>query len=60
MYFEIYREGSGLLSSDWRWRLRSGNQEIIASGEGYTTKENCLHAINLIKSTNALTPVREI
>lgn len=63
MYFEIYQEGgvlAGLLgggTGDWRWRLRGGNHEIIASGEGYTSKANCSHAIDLMKQTSAATPV---
>lgn len=59
MYFQIYQEGSGLLSIQWRWRLRAANHEIIASGEGYHNKQDCQHAINLLKSTNASTPVKE-
>lgn len=51
MYFEIY---SNLGS--WRWRLRGGNHEIVASGEGYTTKANAEHAVNLLKGTNGNTP----
>jgi|GEM_PF-287572 len=67
MRFEIYREGGGLLGNallgmgtkgQYRWRLRSsGNNEIIASGEDYVNKADCQHAINLVKGTNALTPV---
>ncbi|HEV2800350.1 MAG TPA: DUF1508 domain-containing protein [Pyrinomonadaceae bacterium] len=45
--------------SEWRWQLRAGNQRIIAdSGEGYQHKQDCLHAIELVKnSKNA--PVKE-
>jgi uncharacterized protein YegP (UPF0339 family) len=69
MYFEIYQDGSvedqglnagGLLSAllgEWRWRLKSANHEIIASGEGYANKSDCLHAVGLVKGTTALTPV---
>lgn len=53
MYFEIYQT-----YNEWRWRLRAGNNEIIASGEGYTSRANCLHAINLVMSTNSNTPIR--
>lgn len=66
MHFEIYRQGGNSLASslliggDWRWRLRGANGEIIAHGESYTTKESCLHAINLIKGTNATTPVQMV
>jgi len=31
--FEIYRAPDG-----WRWRLKSRNGEIVASGEAYTSK----------------------
>lgn len=63
MYFEIYQEQTGgLLSAgtgQWRWRLKSGNHETIASGESYHNKKDCLHAIDLIKSTNTTTPIKE-
>ena len=45
--FEIYKDDSG----DWRWRLKSsGNYKIIAdSAEGYESKEDCEHGLNLVK-----------
>lgn len=52
MYFEIYRQSKGTLSTgkgQWRWRLRAGNHETIASGESYVNKADCLHVIELIK-----------
>jgi hypothetical protein len=67
MHFEVYDSaasrlkigaGAAALAADWRWRLRAANGQIIAtSGEGYTTRENCVHALNLVKSTDARTPV---
>jgi uncharacterized protein YegP (UPF0339 family) len=33
------------------WRLRASNHEIIAHGESYWNKADCLHAIDLVKST---------
>lgn len=54
MYFEIYPSGL-----QWRWRLKGGNHEIIAIGEAYVSKQGCLHAVNLIQATNALTPIYE-
>lgn len=67
MYFEMYQEqstGSGLISrsstvGQWRWRLKAENREPISSGESYINKADCLHAIALLKSTNATTPVKE-
>jgi uncharacterized protein YegP (UPF0339 family) len=68
MYFEIYQEKpAGLLNAlasfttgEWRWRLRSESYELIASGESYKNKQDCLHAINLLKGTNRSTPVIQL
>lgn len=42
-------------ANQWRWYYRAGNNEIIAvSSEAYHNKQDCLHAINLMKgSSNA-------
>lgn len=40
--YELYRAESG----DWRWRLKSGNGEVIASGEGYATKHGARRGID--------------
>lgn len=61
MHFEIYQQTQGLISSSggqWRWRLRAANNEIIASGESYRNKQDCLAAIALVKNTNTSTPTR--
>lgn len=34
---EFYKDKAG----EYRWRLKAPNGEIIASGEGYTTFQNC-------------------
>lgn len=63
MYFEIYRQTRGTPHTgkgQWRWRLRAGNNETIASGESYVNKADCVHAISLIKGTAEQTPVKEI
>ena len=61
MFFEIYvQPGRTLLAGEWRWRLKAANGQIIAQGESYVRKEDCVHAINLIKSTTVHTPVREV
>jgi len=43
----------------WHWRLRGANGEIIggSTGEGYHNRKDCLGAIELVKGTNADTPV---
>lgn len=57
MKFQMYRTW---FTKQWRWRLRAGNNEIIASGEAYKNKVDCLHAISLIKmSKEAKVEIRQ-
>ena len=30
---------------DWRWRLKSANGEIVASGEAYTRRQDALRGV---------------
>jgi uncharacterized protein len=48
MKFEIYTS-----SGQYRWRLKASNGQIIASGESYTSKQNCLNAIALVKASSS-------
>ena len=43
--FEIYKDKAG----EFRYRLKASNGEIIASGEGYTTKQSVQNGIESIK-----------
>jgi uncharacterized protein YegP (UPF0339 family) len=43
-----YPEGN---RNEWRWRLRSANGEIVASGEGFTRREDARRAIVTISQT---------
>lgn len=44
--FEMYQDKS----TEYRWRLRATNQQIIASsGEGYKSKESCRNGIEAVK-----------
>ena len=53
--YSVYRDAS----DEWRWQLRAGNNRIIAdSGEGYHNKQDCLHAIALVKDSKDA-PVKE-
>lgn len=45
--------------NQWYWRLRANNNQIIAQGEGYTTKQSCINAIGLVKSAVSNAPVKE-
>lgn len=37
MYFEIYKDAK----EEFRWRLKAGNHEVIATNQAYTTKQGC-------------------
>lgn len=43
--FEIYTDKVG----EYRFRLKAPNGEIIAVGEGYTTKESCMNGIHSVQ-----------
>ena len=48
MKYEIF-EGEDEL---WYWRLRAGNNKIIADGgQGYQKIESCFHGLNLVKNS---------
>jgi uncharacterized protein YegP (UPF0339 family) len=49
MTFEVYQDES----DEWRWRLKAGNSEIIAtSSEGYVSKNDCDAGVALVRSCN--------
>jgi len=45
--FEVFRD----VRDRFRWRLYAANGKIIARSEDYTTLANCLHNIELIRSS---------
>ena len=55
--FEVFKDKSG----DWRFNLVAPNGEVIASSEGYTSKDNCLKGVESVKrwATEAETVERE-
>lgn len=55
MKFQLYQ--SGVL---WYWRLRAGNNEIIAQGEGYVNKRDAQNAVGMVMDTNRQTPFHEV
>jgi uncharacterized protein YegP (UPF0339 family) len=56
MHFEIYRQ-SRAGSPAWCWRLRGANEGIVAFGEGYESRLDCLNAVDIVRGTNSLTPI---
>ncbi len=56
MYFVLYQD----TAKQWRWTLYASNHRKIAdSAEGYWNKSDAIAGINLVKSTDATTPVIE-
>lgn len=48
MVYHVYQD----LESQWRWRLLSPNNKIIAACvNGFDKKDTCLASINLVKSS---------
>jgi uncharacterized protein YegP (UPF0339 family) len=43
--FELYKDARG----EFRWRLIAPNGQIIASGEGYKSKESAKNGIESVK-----------
>ncbi|MGE3744990.1 MAG: YegP family protein [Sphingomonadaceae bacterium] len=63
MRFEIHQEGvtrlTGLRNAggDWRWELFDDGGLMVARGEGYRTRGDCRHAVDVLKATDADTQV---
>ncbi|HEY5779860.1 MAG TPA: YegP family protein [Terrimicrobiaceae bacterium] len=36
---------------EWYWHFKAKNGELVASGEGYKNKSDCLHAIDLLRAS---------
>ena len=47
--FEIFKDAH----NEYRFHLRAANNKIIASSEGYKTKEKCLKGIRSVKRNAA-------
>ena len=57
MRFELYENAIG----HWRWRVRANDNCLIAwSGESYSDKVDCLHAIGLVKTAPIHDPVQDL
>ncbi|WP_437770435.1 YegP family protein [Arthrobacter sp. KNU40] len=54
--FEVYMDKS----DQYRFRLKAGNGEIIATGQGYTSKDGVLKGIESVKRTAAEAAVVEV
>jgi hypothetical protein len=54
--FEVYVDAK----KQFRFRLKAANGEIIAVGEGYTTKKSCLNGIESVKKNAPIAEIVEI
>ena len=45
--FEVYQDRRG----QWRWRLRSANNRIIAQGESHTRRRDAERAVRTVRET---------
>lgn len=45
MHFQLFRDTAG----EYRYHLRTANNEIIAASEGYTRKRDCLRAVTKLR-----------
>lgn len=54
--FELYTDKKG----EYRFRLKAGNGQVIAIGEGYTTKAAALNGIDSIRKNAPDAPVVEV
>jgi hypothetical protein len=53
--FEVYKDAKG----EYRWRLLAPNAQIIASSEGYSSKQACLDGIESVKKNAPIAQVVE-
>lgn len=55
-HFELYKDDRG----EFRWRFRADNGKVIADGgEGYKTKAECEHGVELVRQKAAGVEVRD-
>ncbi len=53
--FEVYADKAG----EFRFRLKAGNGQIIATSEGYKSKSGCMNGIESVKKNAPEAPVVE-
>jgi len=54
--FELYEDKAG----EYRFRLKAGNGEVIATGQGYASKAGALNGIDSVKRNAADAEVIEV
>ncbi len=54
--FELYKDARG----EFRWRLLATNGQVIATGEGYKTKDSAKNGIESVKKNAPSAPIEEV
>jgi uncharacterized protein YegP (UPF0339 family) len=54
--FEIYKDKKG----EFRWRLRADNNQVIATGEGYSSKASCKNGIESVKKNAGKAKIEDL
>lgn len=54
--FELWQDKKG----EWRFNLKAGNGEVIASSEGYSTKQAAKAGIRSVRVNAVLSTVEEL
>lgn len=54
--FEIYQDKKG----EYRFRLKAANGQVIATGEGYKSKDSCLNGIESVKKNAPTAELSEV
>jgi uncharacterized protein len=54
--FELYKDRRG----EFRWRLKAGNGEIVASGESYPTKAGARRGVESVQRAAADAKVEDV
>lgn len=59
MWFELYVDSCRITKEPWRWRLRNGQDQVIAaSTAGYSSEAACQSAVSDLKSISPKTPTK--
>jgi uncharacterized protein YegP (UPF0339 family) len=55
-HFEVYQDAA----KKYRFRLKASNGEVIATGEGYSSKTACMEGIESIKKNAPAADVKDL
>lgn len=54
--FEVYVDNGG----KYRFRLKASNGQVIASSQGYSSKDSCLNGIASVQKNAPDAPIEEV